>query len=70
MSTDPHFLHSSGEEEWMEAAGSVERAGNLAGNMVGIDPHKDTLSAVVLDRGGLLARSHFKVSGEGHGGAR
>lgn len=44
----------------MEAAGSVERAGNLAGNMVGIDPHKHTLSAVVLDgRGGLLAQSHF-----------
>ena len=51
----------------MEAAGSVEHAGNLAGNMVGIDPHKHTLSAAVLDgRGGLLAQSHFKVSGEGH----
>ena len=38
-----------------------------AGNMVGIDPHKHTLSAVVPDgRGGLLAQSHFNVSGEDH----
>jgi transposase len=38
-----------------------------AGNVVGIDPHKRTLSAVVVDtRGGLLAGEHFRVSGEGH----
>lgn len=37
------------------------------GNVVGIDPHKRTLSATVLDeRGGLLGRRHFKVSGDGH----
>ena len=38
-----------------------------AGNVVGIDPHKRTVSAAVLDaRGGLLASEHFRVSGEGH----
>lgn len=37
------------------------------GNVVGIDPHKRTLSATVLDsRGGVLGQAHFKVSGEGH----
>jgi hypothetical protein len=37
------------------------------GNVVGIDPHKRTLSAAVVDaRGGLLASEHFRVSGEGH----
>jgi transposase len=38
-----------------------------AGNVVGIDPHKRTLSASVLDeRGGGLGHAHFPVSGEGH----
>jgi len=38
-----------------------------AGNVVGIDPHKRTLTATVLDyRGGILASEHFRVSGEGH----
>ena len=38
-----------------------------AGNVVGIDPHKRTLSASLLDeRGGYLAHAHFRVSGEGH----
>jgi len=38
-----------------------------AGNVVGIDPHKRTLTATVLDaRGGILASAHFRVSGEGH----
>ena len=38
-----------------------------AGNVVGIDPHKRTLTAVVVDaRGGLLAGEHFRVSGDGH----
>ncbi len=37
------------------------------GHIVGIDPHKRTLSAAVVDeRGGLLAVEHFKVSGDGH----
>lgn len=44
-----------------------DRRGDAEGNVVGIDPHKRTLSASVLDeRGGLLATRHFKVSGEGH----
>jgi transposase len=43
------------------------RHGDIEGNIVGIDPHKHTLSATVLDqRGGFLATEHFKVSGEGH----
>ncbi len=38
-----------------------------AGNVVGIDPHKRTLSAAVVDQcGGVLGVSHFRVSGEGH----
>ena len=38
-----------------------------AGNVVGIDPHKRTLTATVIDaRGGILASAHFRVSGEGH----
>lgn len=38
-----------------------------SGNVVGIDPHKRTLSATVMDaRGGVVATAHFKVSGPGH----
>ena len=38
-----------------------------AGNVVGIDPHKLTLTATVVDpRGGVVASEHFKVSGGGH----
>ena len=38
-----------------------------AGNVVGVDPHKRTLTATVVDpRGGVLASEHFRVSGEGH----
>jgi transposase len=37
------------------------------GNIIGIDPHKRTLSATVLDgRGGVLGTEHFQVSGQGH----
>ena len=38
-----------------------------AGNVVGVDPHKRTLTATVADaRGGILSSAHFRVSGEGH----
>jgi transposase len=38
-----------------------------AGNAVGIDPHKRTLTAIVVDaRGGIVAGEHFRVSGDGH----
>jgi transposase len=38
-----------------------------AGNVVGVDPHKRTLSATIVDpRGGILASEHFRVSGDGH----
>ena len=38
-----------------------------AGNVVGIDPHKRTLTATVVDaRGGVVASEQFKVSGGGH----
>jgi hypothetical protein len=38
-----------------------------AGNVVGIDPHKQTLTATVVDpRGAIVASEHFKVSGDGH----
>jgi transposase len=38
-----------------------------AGNVVGIDPHKRTVTATVADpRGGIVSSEHFRVSGEGH----
>ncbi len=38
-----------------------------AGNVVGVDPHKRSLTATVVDpRGGVLASEHFRVSGDGH----
>jgi hypothetical protein len=38
-----------------------------AGNVVGIDPHKQTLTATVVDpRGGIVASEPFRVSGDGH----
>ena len=38
-----------------------------AGNVVGVDPHKHTLIATVIDpRGGILACERFRVSGDGH----
>ncbi len=38
-----------------------------AGNVVGIDPHKQTLTATVIDpRGGVIASEHFRISGDGH----
>ncbi len=39
----------------------------VEGNVVGIDPHKRTLSACILDqRGGVIAVGHFNVSAGGH----
>jgi hypothetical protein len=33
-----------------------------AGNVVGVDPHKRTLTATVVDpRGGIVASEHFRV---------
>jgi transposase len=38
-----------------------------AGNVVGVDPHKRTLTATVVDpRGGVVGSEHFQVSGGGH----
>jgi transposase len=35
--------------------------------VVGVDPHKRTLTATVVDpRGGVVASEHFRVSGDGH----
>ena len=40
---------------------------DCAGNVVGVDPHKRTVSATVTDpRGGIVATEHFRVSGDGH----
>ena len=51
----------------MKASGHGYQGQDPQGNTVGIDPHKRTLSASILDdRGGLLGTEHFKVSGEGH----
>jgi transposase len=39
----------------------------VEGGRVGIDPHKKTLSAAIIDgRGLIVAVEHFKVSGDGH----
>jgi transposase len=46
---------------------SHQPSNGFPGNVVGIDPHKRTLSACVLDeRGGVVAVGHFNVSGDGH----
>ena len=46
---------------------SVLIGADRAGNVVGIDPHKRTLTAIVIDaRGGVLAGEHFRVCGDGH----
>jgi hypothetical protein len=38
-----------------------------ASSVVEIDPHKQTLTATVVDpRGGVVASEHFRVSGDGH----
>jgi hypothetical protein len=38
-----------------------------AGNVVGVDPHKLTLTVTVVDpRGGIVASECFRVSGGGH----
>jgi transposase len=43
------------------------RTRRQATNIVGVDPHKRTLTASVLDeRGGVLGTQSFRVSGEGH----
>ncbi|MCA1702425.1 MAG: transposase [Actinobacteria bacterium] len=46
---------------------SVGGGTDTEGDIVGIDPHKKTLSACVIDeRGGVLDVAHFRVSGDGH----
>ena len=51
----------------MKASGHDAPGDNGPGTVVGIDPHKRSLSATVLDeRGGVLGREHFNVSGNGH----
>jgi hypothetical protein len=47
---------------------SVLVGGDRAGTVVGIDPHKHTVTALVIDgRGGVVGGEHFKISGDGHG---
>ena len=46
---------------------ALSSAESQVGNVVGIDPHKRSLSAAVVDhRGGLLGCRHFPVSGDEH----
>jgi hypothetical protein len=52
-----------------EGVRALERADHAdhAGNVAGIDPHKRTLTAAVIDaRGGIVASEHLRVSGDGH----
>ena len=49
------------------ATSATRRRLRTAQNIVGVDPHKRTLTATVLDgRGGVLGTASFRVSGEGH----
>lgn len=49
------------------ARSSVLITEGWAGNVVGSDPHKRTVTTTVLDgRGGVLGTAHHRVSGEGH----
>ena len=51
----------------VQGRSSVLVAPGKPGNVVGIDPHKHRLTALVLDeRGGVLGCEHFRVSGGGH----
>jgi transposase len=54
----------------MSSENIADRARLLAdpiGSTVGIDPHKRSLTAAIVDdRGGLVAVEHFRVSGDGH----
>jgi transposase len=46
---------------------SASRRARAATNIVGIDPHKKTLTATVLyERGATLGTASFRVSGDGH----
>jgi hypothetical protein len=45
----------------------MTRPSEATGNVVGVDPHKATATATVVDaRGVVVATATFKVSGEGH----
>jgi hypothetical protein len=48
-------------------AGSLARRREWTANVVGIDAHKRTLTAPVVDgRGEIVASERFRVSGDGH----
>jgi hypothetical protein len=56
-----------GSSRQVPGRSSVLVGPDRAGNVVGIDPHKRTLTASVIDaRGGVVAGGHFRVSGSGH----
>ena len=56
-----------GKQTSPRAASHSRGRRRTAENIVGIDPHKRTLTATVLDgRGGVLETASFQVSGEGH----
>jgi transposase len=71
LSADPPQHYAAGREamqgrKWGPGPSSMLTSEARAGNAVGIDPHKRTLTAIVVDaRGGIVAGEHFKVSGDG-----
>jgi transposase len=75
-SADPYWdvvdrlCHNVPLEGWLMAqsrSGAKRPGVDDATNVVGIDPHKLTLTATVADRrGGIVASEHFRVSGDGH----
>jgi transposase len=71
LSADPSQRYAGrelmGSSKLGPGPSSVLIGADRAGNVVGIDPHKRTLTAIVIDaRGGVLAGEHFRVSGDGH----
>src|SRR4051794_23170376 len=77
----PGLFNSNPEHEEMEmtppgtnrrtgrgpGVGPRAKPGGRAGNDVGVDPHKHTLTLSVLDAtGAILGTAVFKVSGDGH----
>ena len=76
MSADPYWdvvdrlCHNVALEGWLMAksrSGAKRPEVDGTGNVVGVDPHKRTLTATVVDRrGGIVASEHFRVSGDGH----
>jgi Transposase IS66 family len=67
LSAGPLQVLRGRSREIASGASSLLISEDRAANVVGIDPHKRTLTATVVDgRGGIVSGEHFRVSGDGH----